>query len=436
MEMTPQAAGEVKPRVAGEDTDVTVALIRTAFIIAFIAMRQLARGGPPVPLYVDLVLLFAALFNLLAFAAYLSGRSLHPARPLALALDLALVTAVVQSFPRGRDLWDLYYLVVITGAVWFRRGGAILVALAAIATAIVAPALLQGEAYDWQILQGSKAPLLLLVTLITAYLVRARDAEHSQVLQMSQEMRLARVLQSRMLPSQLPTVPGYDIGVIFRPARLVGGDFYDLRLLDHDHLLIVLADMAGKSVYGLVHLSLVHSYLQSAIREGLSPGAIASAVNRGTYETLQPESYAALFVGILRLSDGLLTFANCGHVPPLRLRGTTDQNPDVLTTQGLVIGGLPETRFEEREVTLAPEDLLVCFSDGVSDIRNRQREFYGEQRLAESAARLHGQAAQSIADNLFADINDFAAHPGEDDVTLLVIQRLAASGGPPSGEES
>lgn len=433
--MTPPAVAEAKPRLTGEDTDVTVALIRTAFIIAFIAMRQVARGGPTVPLYVDLVLVVAALFNLLAFAAYLTGRSLHPARPLALALDLALVTAVVQSFPRGRDLWDLYYLVVITGAVWFRRGGAVLVALAAIATAIVAPAVLHGEAYDWQILQSSKAPLLLLVTLITAYLVRARDAEHSQVLQMSHEMRLARVLQSRMLPAQLPTVPGYDVGVIFRPARLVGGDFYDLRLLDRNHLLIVLADMAGKSVYGLVHLSLVHSYLQSAIREGLSPGDIAIAVNRGAYETLQPESYAALFVGILRLSDGLLTFANCGHVPPLRLRNNTDHNPDVLTTHGLVIGGLPDTVYEQREVTLAPDDLLVCFSDGVSEIRNRRREFFGEQQVAESAARLHGQEAQTIADNLLADTSNFAAHPGEDDVTLLVIRRLASgkTGKPAAG---
>lgn len=441
----PAVSSEPRSRSIGEDSDVTVALIRTAFIIAFIALRQMRHGGPPVPLYVDLILLTAGLFNLLTFMAYLASRSLHPVRPLALALDLALVTAVVYSLPRGRDLWDLYYLVVITGAVWFRRGIAILIALVVIGTALLFPVLLQNSTFDWQLLQGTKAPLLLLITLITAYLVRAHDAEHSQLLQMNHEMNLARQLQSRMLPDRLPDLTGYELGVIFQPARLVGGDFYDLRLLDSNHLLIVLADLAGKSVYGLVHMSLVHSHLQNAIRTGLSPSAVAAAVNRGTYETLQPESYAALFIGVLRLSDGRLIYTNAGHLPPVYLPIAPHQSTVRLATRGLVIGGLPDTDYAEGELTLGADDVLVCFSDGVSDIRNHQREFFGEKRVMESLDGYRDQSAQTMADSLAAELADFAAQPGDDDLTLLIIRRQAAtcantdsanSGWPPGDEPS
>ncbi|MEI6501215.1 MAG: PP2C family protein-serine/threonine phosphatase [Armatimonadota bacterium] len=411
-----------------EDSDVIVALIRTAFIIAFFAMRYV-NPGILVPVHMLVVLFVAAAFTLLSFSLYLSGRSLHTQRPLALLVDLTLVSAAIAIFRReGQDLFDLYYLVVIAAAVWYRLYGAVAVATCAVALAAIAPHFTVGQYYPLNELLTTKLPLLLLIAIIAGYLMRARDAEHLAIVELRQEMRLARALQGQMLPDRLPALAGYDLGLVFSPARQVGGDFYDLRLLDDDHLLIVLADMSGKSVYGLVHLSLVYSHLQSAAREGRGPAEIATLVNRGAYDALQPESYAAIFIGVLRLSDGLLCFVNCGHMPPVRIRRRGIEGPDLLFTGGTVIGAIRDARYEERGVTLAPGDALVCFSDGITDTRNRKRELFGEERVAQFARQSLDLPAQEVAEELAKAVEKHADKPGQDDVTVMVVRRDEAGG--------
>jgi serine phosphatase RsbU (regulator of sigma subunit) len=422
-----QAAGA---RSASEESDVIVALIRTAFIIAFFCTRYLAGVADHMPRFMDGVLLLAAVFNLQVFQSHLRGRATHRQRPVALALDLVLITAAVATFSRterfvetSRDLSGLYYLVVITAAIWFKRSGAIISALVAIALASVTPWVFGGEPLSRGIMLGTaRAPLLLLVALVAGYLVRARDAEREAAVELQQEMRLARVLQSRMLPQRLPHPPGYDVGIIFQSARLVGGDFYDARLLDERRMLIVLADMAGKSVYGLVHLSLVHSHLQAAADAGLAPAAIAADVNRDTFAALQPESYAAMFVGVLDLQEHTLRFVNCGHVPPLLVPAAPGRPAEALSSGGMVIGAARQPHYAEREVQLRPGDALVCYSDGISEARNHAREEFGDERVAEAARSVLDGSAQDIADGVLAQAREFA--PVErDDVTVLVVKR-------------
>jgi serine phosphatase RsbU (regulator of sigma subunit) len=420
----------------GEDSDVTAALIRTAFIIAFIATRYMTGMSQYVPRAMDFLLVIAAIYNVLLLWSYLRRRSLPGQRLIALMFDLLLVTGAIATFggsgrfaETSRDLFGLYYLVVITAAIWFKRSGAIISATVAIILAALIPWLNTG-ALDLQalVMSGAKAPLLLLVAVVAGYLVRARDAEHQAAVELRQEMRLARALQRAMLPAELPAVPGYDIGLTFQPARLVGGDFYGVRLLDEDRLLVVLADMAGKSVYGLVHLSLVHSHLQAAADSGASPAQIAAEVNRHTYAALQPESYAAVFVGILRLSDGLLTFANCGHVPPLRIPVGAGEGMEELATQGIVIGAMRDPEYAEKSVQLRPGDLVICYSDGLSEARNRKREEFGEARVGRVAADHVTASAQEVVDRVLAEARGFAP-VGQDDATVLVVRRVGGGGG-------
>jgi hypothetical protein len=436
--IAPPGPADIRQRLGREDSDVIVALIRTAFIIAYYLLR--AHGYPRPEdghsdalwryalQFLDVIVLVAALFNLLLLLLYLRGLVLRRMRPLALVVDLVLIGTAIAVFRRaGYDAFDLYYLIVIPAAVWYRRVGAITVAVAATIIATAAPHLLfQTPAPEMGWVQAGVAQgvWLLLIGLIAGYMMRARDAEHVSMLELRQEMRLARVLQSRMLPEQLPQLPSCDLGLVFEPARQVGGDFYDLRLLDPDHLLIVLADMSGKSVYGLVHLSLVHSHLRAALNEGLSPAEAALRVNQSTYEALQPESYAALFIGILRLSDGMLTCVNCGHVPPLVVPAEAQASSVTLSTAGTVIGAWREACYDQREVQLAPGDTLLCFSDGVSEVRNRKREFFGEERVTELVRQHRGQGAQETADALRTAANKFAARPGHDDITVIALRRL------------
>lgn len=417
-------AGRVSLRAVGEDSDVIAALIRTAFIIAFYMMHYVSRDYH-VPLHMSAILLTAALFTLYCLSVYLRGKSLQGLRPAALLLDLLLVSAAIATFRRvGQDLFDLYYLVVIAAAVWYRLYGAITVGVLAILLSVLSLRLFPVDGYSVQLLLiSANPPLLLLIAVIAGYFMRARDSEHMAIVELRQEMRLARTLQSQMLPEKLPELPDYELGLVFKPAEQVGGDFYDLRLLDDDHLLIVLADMSGKSVYGLVHLSLVYSHLQAAANKGYSPAEIASHVNEGTYDALQPESYAAIFVGVLRLSDGLLNFVNCGHVPPVRVRRWGKAQPDRLMTGGTVIGAIPDLCYEERAVTLARGDALVCFSDGLSDVRDKAGKTFGEERVVEVAQGLADLTAQETAEGLEAAAEKHARHSGQDDVTVVVIGR-------------
>ncbi|MEN6644801.1 MAG: PP2C family protein-serine/threonine phosphatase [Armatimonadia bacterium] len=429
--MTPADRSPSAPQAVREDSDIIAALIRTAIIIAFYSLRYY-YSAYPVPLYMDLTLWAAAIYNLGLLALHLADRPLRRQRPLGLLLDLLLVTAAIVTVHReGYDLFNLYYLVVIAAAVWFRLIGAISVSIVAIVLALFAPhVLLQYPlAVDEVIL---KAPLLMLVAVIAGYLMRAHDAEHVAIVALRQEMRLARTLQSRLLPSSLPRIEAYDLGLIFEPARQVGGDFYDLRLLDDDHLFVVLADMSGKSVYGLVHLSLVFSHLQAAANEGFGPAEIARIVNRGTYAALQPESYASVFIATLRLSDGLLTYVNCGHVPPLLLY-RDEREPALLATGGTVIGAIPEPMYEERQARLEAGDILVCYSDGISEARSTGRQFYGEEKVAQMARQGTDLPAQDLAAQLYHDATHFAASPGQDDVTVVVIHKTPPA--PPGGAE-
>jgi serine phosphatase RsbU (regulator of sigma subunit) len=429
----PRAAATV--RAQGEDSDVIVALIRTAFIIAFFCTRYLTGAAQRMPGTMDALLLAAALFNLMLFWSFFRGYQLSRHRFVALVFDLLLVTGAIATLNRSpqlaqtsQDLFGLYYLVVITAAIWFKRAGAVLSAVVAIALVSAVPWFATGQYLTRDLLLGTaKAPLLLLVAIVAGYLVRARDAEHRVTVELQQELRLARALQSAMLPAKLPEVPGYDIGLTFQPARLVGGDFYGVRLLDDDRLLIVLADMAGKSVYGLVHLSLVHSHLQAAADAGLSASGIAEEVNRHTYAALQPESYAAVFIAILRLSDGLLSFANCGHVPPLHVVAGDDCSADPLASGGIVIGAVSQPGYAECSVQLREGDMVVCYSDGVTEARNRRREQFGEERVAEVAMKAAKQPAQAVGDDILAQAQAFAA-VGQDDATLLVIKRQGPPG--------
>lgn len=442
MRLAPPESLEARPGFSRADSDIVVALIRTAFIIAYFILR--AHGQPrlfdetPDLLWrralwlLDSIALTAALFNLILLLLYLSGRSLRLMRPGALLMDLLLLGTAVAVFRRvGYDAFDLYYLILIPAAIWYRRTGAVLVALAAALLAVFLPQWLFGKPFflggAWRMALEQGVPLLL-IGLITGYLVRARDVEHQEAIALRQEMRLAHFLQRQMLPATLPSSPFCDLGVVFAPARIVGGDFYDVRLLDDNHLLIVLADMSGKSVYGLFHLSLVQSHLQAALREGLTLAAAAQRVNRSTYAALQPENFAALFLGVLRLSDGYFRFVNCGHVPPLHFSASPSHSISSLAGGGPVIGAFADPSYQEQSLWLAEGEILVCFSDGLSEARNRHKEFFGQERIAAIINENKEASAQAMAECLHEALKKFAIPAGQDDITIIVLRRrLSAS---------
>jgi serine phosphatase RsbU (regulator of sigma subunit) len=372
------------------------------------------------------MLVFGICFTFIQAILFFGHRCLQPYRPVSLTLDLLLVTAITLTFARGgRDLFQIYYLVVITAAVWYRRAGAVITAVLAIILSVAAEALSTG--YDpWLLAQEysiTRAPLLLLVAVITGYLVRARDAERATIAELDHELRMARRLQAEMLPRQIPELPELDIAVAFRPARHVGGDLYNLQLTDDGRLMVVLADMPGKSVYGLVHLSALNSHLLAAMHEGLSPDSMAHRVNRAIYPALQPDSYAALFIGIIETS-GMIRFTNCGHLPPLLLRNGDVRDIVEMGSGGILIGAVEEPEYQMRSLPFGPRDLLVCYTDGISEVRNRDREQFGTDGVLAAVEAAGDADAASIAESIMQRRQKFAESDATDDATLLVIRRV------------
>ncbi len=446
------SADAKRPLTPGVETDIVVFLFRTALIVVLAVSSNLSHMNVQTPPAMRIALMMAALYTVFVALGWLTLglRPLLLQRPLGIIVDLLFITVILMSIipPSGSQraevfgnyyvtLYQVYYLVIIVAAVWYRLTGALLTAIAAIVLwsyvwAVTNPPSIWPPTLSLHLVWTSGAPFLLLMAFVSGYLMTAMKRESQRLAQLHHELAVARHLQDTMLPAELPTIPGFDVGLAFQPARLIGGDLYDVMALGASRFLICVGDMAGKSIYGLVHLSLVHSYVRGAARQGMEPAQIAEHVNDHAYEALQPDSYASLFVGILDASTGVLTFANCGHLPPLLVRSTSAQDTEAgrrverLSTGGIVIGGMPNARYTQAQVVLEEGDILVLYTDGVSEARNRHREMFGEQRIWLAAAEAHSDA-QAIADRILQASQRFSTYRGVDDVTILAFRRVAGA---------
>ena len=342
------------PEPAGE-TDITAALVRTAFIVSFYVTPYVlgasqAVSSRPVAL-VQATMVVSAVFNLVVLLSWLRQQPLGLTRPLALLVDLLIVTAAIETFKdvvSTDQLVAIYYLVIMMAAVWYRRAGAALTALTASALYGI---VCLGQPPGLPALWFGGAPAMLIIGIVASYIMAARDTEGRVRFRLEHEMALARTLQDAMLPTEAPRVPGLDTAFLFQPARVVGGDMYDAVATAPGKLLVCIGDMAGKSVYGLFHLSLVHSHMHAAVDQGLPPEEIAETINHNVYDALQPHSFAAMFFAELDTQARTLSFVNCGHLPPALIRAAGGP-PEELLSGGIVIGGKHHPGYKARQISM------------------------------------------------------------------------------------
>ncbi len=270
---------------------------------------------------------------------------------------------------------------------------------------------------------GHGALFLFLLAVISGFLVRALDRQYQATAQFTHELQLARTVQDTILSTSLPQLPGWQLALRFEPARWVGGDLYDIAELADGQYLVCLGDMPGKSAYGLVHLSLIYSQVRGAAFAGLQPAAIANRINQTVYDVLQPYSYAPLFISMLQSDTGKLTFVSCGHHPPVLLRA--DGSYQELSSDGIVIGGRRDANYQQRETQIEPGDLLICYTDGITELRNRAGEEFGVQRVIQIARSVEaaGGSIEEISDEILRESHEFSAEWDRDDATLILLRR-------------
>jgi len=261
--------------------------------------------------------------------------------------------------------------------------------------------------------------------------------EVAQRERLNREVEIAREVQQRLFPQKLPPVAGLDYAGACRPALGVGGDYYDFLALPDGYLGIALGDVSGKGIAAALMMATLQASLRSeAMRGSRDLGQMIGGVNHLVFEASTSNRYATFFYAEYEPRGRTLTYVNAGHNPPLLFRRNAD-GFDVLRLDvgGTVIGLLESFPFPQASVTLEPGDLLVLYTDGISEAMNPQDEEWGEGRMMETIERCQGLSATQTLEFVVAGADAFASGaPQHDDMTLVILRVLAPTA--VSGEQA
>ena len=235
------------------------------------------------------------------------------------------------------------------------------------------------------------------------------------------ELDVATRIQADMLPSIFPAFPDrndFDIYATMTPAKEVGGDFYDFFMVDDNHLALVVADVAGKGVPAALFMMISKTLLKNATQTGASPKQVLEMVNNQLCENNKEEMFVTVWLGILELSTGVLTYANAGHENPLWLHN--GEWTYIKERHGLVLAGMEGSRYKEHQLTLRPGDVILQYTDGVTEATNAHNELFGDKRLLEAISECAALTPDKLLVRIKADIDSFVAQaPQFDDITML-----------------
>jgi phosphoserine phosphatase RsbU/P len=250
---------------------------------------------------------------------------------------------------------------------------------------------------------------------------------------LERELALASEIQQRFQPTAPPHVDGYELQGISFPCYEIGGDYYDFIEREDGRLVIALGDVSGKGTAAALLMSSLHAavHAQSASHDSLVE--TISAVNRYLADNIPANRFVTLFYAELDPDSGALSFLNAGHNPPLIVHsaGTVEQ----LASGGLPLGIKPDAEYREGRTQLQPGDVLVIYSDGVTEAVSPTGEEFGATRLYETVARNINASAAGIRDRIESSLTKFAqGTSAADDITLVIVKRqteakLSASAG-------
>jgi serine phosphatase RsbU (regulator of sigma subunit) len=251
-------------------------------------------------------------------------------------------------------------------------------------------------------------------------LVRQQENEARHRERIEQELKVAQLIQQQFLPKALPDLPTWNLAAFYRPARTVGGDFYDFLELPDGRVFIVVGDVTDKGVPAALVMASTHALLRSEAPRLMSPGVILAAVNDLLCEDIPAHMFVTCQVFVLEPETGRIEFANAGHNLPY-LRGA-DGVTEMRAT-GMPLGLMPGMNYEESVTVMQPGDCLLLHSDGLAEAHDDKREMFGFPRLAEIVSR--PLSGERLIDGCMSELERFTG-PGvdqEDDITLVVLDR-------------
>lgn len=253
-------------------------------------------------------------------------------------------------------------------------------------------------------------------------LVREQQVEALRRERIEQQLNVARLVQRQFLPKSLPELPGWQMAAFYRPALIVGGDFYDFIPLPGGRVMVVIGDVTDKGVPAALVMASTHSLLRAAAPRLVNPGAVLEKVNELLCQDTPAHMFVTCFALVLNGASGRVTFANAGHdVPYVRTAGGVAE----LHARGMPLGLMPGMTYEEKTFDFQPGDRALLHSDGLSEAHGTGREMFGFPRVAALAGR--GTSCQGLLDLCLRELEAFTGpgHEQEDDITLLALERVS-----------
>ena len=253
-------------------------------------------------------------------------------------------------------------------------------------------------------------------------LVREQEVEVRARERIEQELEVARLIQQNFLPKELPDLPGWQVAAYYRPARTVGGDFYDFIELPDGKVGLVVGDVTDKGVPAAMVMAATRSVLRASAQRVVDPGEVLERVNELLCPDIPPKMFVTCLYGVLDPATGVLRFANAGHnLPFVR----TESGPIELRATGMPLGLMTEMSYEVKEAVITPGESILLYSDGLTEAHNPSREMFGGPRLG----ALVGEepAGTKLIDRLLSELESFtgAGWEQEDDITMVALRRSA-----------
>ncbi|HLE33174.1 MAG TPA: PP2C family protein-serine/threonine phosphatase [Bacteroidota bacterium] len=255
-----------------------------------------------------------------------------------------------------------------------------------------------------------------------AYLLQAR-VEQERV---EKEIQIAAEIQNKLLPKELPPMVGYQMDAVAVPCKTIGGDYYDVVPIDDESYVLVVADVSGKGIPAALLVSTLNAALHAYIQTTISLTDLVQKLNTIVYKNTPSERYITFFIAMLNTRRNQLMYVNAGHNFPYKVvKGQQDFVR--LTAGGLPLGMFEHADYQSETIDIQPNDLLVFYSDGVTEAMDKKFEEYGENRFREAILANVSRTINEMRENIVKDIQHFVgSEPQSDDLTLMLARRTSS----------
>jgi phosphoserine phosphatase RsbU/P len=237
-----------------------------------------------------------------------------------------------------------------------------------------------------------------------------------------EELEAGHAVQDALMPDRTPQVPGWSLWLFTRSANEVGGDLVDFIQITPERIGVTLGDIAGKGLRAALLTAKLQATIRALVPDVLPLSELALKLNFIFCRDSLPNLFASVVYAELRPDSGSIRLVNSGHLPPVIMRGSRMEKTD---KGGIALGLSPQATFNEQHVELGKGDMMLIYSDGLTEARNIQGDFFGEQRVLDLLPQLSPYSAQQIGDRILEEVDRFIGEArAYDDITIAILKRL------------